>query len=1339
MPTGPPTHRESQCAQYPVYGGQETHNPEDCERYSSPSGQTIVHTVAQCEPCPTYAGPTRHPWKDCAASPSDWPLPKGGLHSLRTDMKHVVESRPGRHSVSKDVENTSVRPSDIHRGSHCPEPLSLAQTSSNWHPVEQCEEASVYVGTPTHTIQADEQLPISPLEEQHRLSQDYRYLHYRDSLRHTMQADVRSNLLPALRAHEIHDDIVSPIQLESEPARALFPVVHYPQWPTDEEPEPMARNLPNLGVQGQAEASPNDSLQTEKHFFFKRPGSLRTDNEEGPSGDRSVVSQRSPGSPINYRRTARWLRGLLKYSDSYTSRLTELPSRRKSSLKVPSEQRRPSAPVLPSNSTSTQLTARSGSSVKSVSRIDGTVFQRAINDLERLLNEALSLATQVMDQPRTWVSEGHGQTNGDPGQSSRHGDLRDSSDGDEGYITPLSALGDLDEVSDEDVDERPYPKRPIYKHADTFTAMQRRPRLSGVVRQLSDQMEDIELADRGMYHRRNSALAPPLRQVSFKVPARGSSKRHIQRSRSEPRQATPRTLRHPQNQAIEPIEEDFPSSTTEVVEFGNESKTVVKDQHPLRSANSQNFSVMSHASGEETGPERDVLGRQTHQGRGISLRHRSHVSLRNLSGFSLAKSHKRQPIARDWSPVRKRFAASVACISTALIGIVLGIYTGLVPSIQYYILDNSHATVHGNTGCFIALAIPTFFFWPLPLLHGRKPYILSSLVLAMPLLFPQALAVGTQRLTDTGWWRCMLLVSRTLMGGALGFASMNFHSILTDLFGASLMCSNPHQEVVDKFDARRHGGGMGVWLGIWTWCWIGSLGFGFLLGAAIINDAPPVWGFYISIILVAGVLLLNVACPEVRRSAYRRSVAEVRKDTDISRRLARGEVMMHRVKTGPKWWWEEVLHGILLSTEMLRQPGFAVIAVYCAWMYAQIVLLIILLGSLASNYYRLRSPFVGLIVSCVTLGALLAIPFQKANLFARTRQEQLNNNKLLLEKKISWSSHLLRRAVFTILLPLVGFSYAAVSSGPPIHISGPAIFALFVGFLSCLAISECNGLVMETFDTSDLWPGMTGKQRTPVGNDQKRTNYSSFPRISAGFAVIHSLAFIFAAGATALGGHLTRALGQQVATAVVAGILFLLDVLLGLVLVRIKVVQIIPESKTEEMDKLIEARRKSTVRRVSMPSNLQAVVEEERAWLPAMMGNPVGKSRRMNVLELGSLTRWQDIRMRNKLVDEGAHLNRAALDQGLGALDNQMTDLLRKVSGRKKGARRIRRSDRSGDGGSEEMEMEALGHRQHGSAASTPFVERDCFMGQTVLEENEDEINGLRRRSEASRNGGPRT
>jgi MFS family permease len=327
----------------------------------------------------------------------------------------------------------------------------------------------------------------------------------------------------------------------------------------------------------------------------------------------------------------------------------------------------------------------------------------------------------------------------------------------------------------------------------------------------------------------------------------------------------------------------------------------------------------------------------------FELKGKTHLSLRDNQhkGFSFAKSHKKPKIARDWKPARKRFCATVACISTALVGILVGIYAGEVPAIQYYIVDFHHYTVLGNVFFYLGLAIPTFFCWPLPLLHGRKPYILGSMALAMPLLFPQAVAVGSIRSPYVRYWRVALILPRALMGFCLGFANMNFKSTLTDLFGASLQSENPHQEVVDENDVRRHGGGLGVWLGLWTWSAMGSIGLGFMIGAVIINHMPPAWGFYVSIFIIAWVLLLNIITPEVRRSAFRRSVAEVKDGEKVSRRLARGEVKMHMVQTGPKWWGEEFHYGVMLSMRMMTQPGFVIMAIYVGWMYAQIVLIII--------------------------------------------------------------------------------------------------------------------------------------------------------------------------------------------------------------------------------------------------------------------------------------------------------------------------------------------------------------------------------------------------------------
>ncbi|OAA58248.1 amino acid permease 2 [Cordyceps fumosorosea ARSEF 2679] len=169
-----------------------------------------------------------------------------------------------------------------------------------------------------------------------------------------------------------------------------------------------------------------------------------------------------------------------------------------------------------------------------------------------------------------------------------------------------------------------------------------------------------------------------------------------------------------------------------------------------------------------------------------------------------------------------------------------------------------------------------------------------------------------------------------------------------------------------------------------------------------------------------------------------------------------------------------------------------------------------------------------------------------------------------------------------------------------------------------------------------------------------------------------------------------------------------------LILVRFVEIQIIPRSKFDEMDRVVEARRKSTIRRTSMPNDPQAMIEEEQAWRPIMIGNPIGKMRRMSILELGSMTRWQEIRKKNRLIDAGAHLNRGALGQGLGALDDQMSDLKRNLhigSGRKK-VRRMYRSDESSETGND---LDFDGYSM--SNLSTPGRNRDDPMETAMIDE----------------------
>jgi hypothetical protein len=51
-----------------------------------------------------------------------------------------------------------------------------------------------------------------------------------------------------------------------------------------------------------------------------------------------------------------------------------------------------------------------------------------------------------------------------------------------------------------------------------------------------------------------------------------------------------------------------------------------------------------------------------------------HISLGPNQDISLGRHHHRQPIAREWQTVRKRIIATIACLNTVFIGLIVGIY-----------------------------------------------------------------------------------------------------------------------------------------------------------------------------------------------------------------------------------------------------------------------------------------------------------------------------------------------------------------------------------------------------------------------------------------------------------------------------------------------------------------------------------------------------------------------------------------------------------------------------------------------------------------------------------------
>jgi hypothetical protein len=617
------------------------------------------------------------------------------------------------------------------------------------------------------------------------------------------------------------------------------------------------------------------------------------------------------------------------------------------------------------------------------------------------------------------------------------------------------------------------------------------------------------------------------------------------------------------------------------------------------------------ASGADIDIEKGITGGDDGGGDG-TLRRRWQLSYGN-----------EEPIARRWSPMRKRISAAVACFNTGMVGYAIGDYAGMVPRIQFQLADQRHNVLLGNVYLFVGMAITTFFCWPLPLLHGRKPYILASLGLAVPLQFPQAILVSQFRPPVVFGYEFGLLTIRFITGMLLGLTNINDFAILLDLFGASLQSENPHQEVVVGDDPRREGGGIGIWLGIWAWCWVGSVSVGFMSGAGIINTLNPQWGFYISVGLMIAVLILNVMIPETRHTSLRRTLRELKHDGKVEerakRKVARGEIRLHITDDGPRYWFQELWAGIVLMKGMFFQRGFSVIALYLGWMYGQNVLLIVLLGALLSHDYGLASRYVGLGVGSVAIGAVLAIPLSHAGLFSRARTSGPRTDSMTFEPQMTWTSHMVRRIIFMLMLPIVGLVYTFTSPGQGVHYMIPIVIAGCIGFFQSLAVAECYGLVMESFDTSDLQPGVNSRHRLQSLADtvrKHRTNYSSFPRVSAGIFLSQTFGFLFAAATTGIGGAMAREIGAQYSTGVTAGILLFLTVLLTGVLFRFKSVQVVPNHAFGTRVGTFEVTPQM----------------EDVYWKPVIVGNPSGKVRRMNMLELGSLSRWTEIRRLNKLL-----------------------------------------------------------------------------------------------------------
>ncbi|KAG9232295.1 hypothetical protein BJ875DRAFT_443302 [Amylocarpus encephaloides] len=152
---------------------------------------------------------------------------------------------------------------------------------------------------------------------------------------------------------------------------------------------------------------------------------------------------------------------------------------------------------------------------------------------------------------------------------------------------------------------------------------------------------------------------------------------------------------------------------------------------------------------------------------------------------------------------------------------------------------------------------------------------------------------------------------------------------------------------------------------------------------------------------------------------------------------------------------------------------------------------------------------------------LEAIPLQSGSLVSQERNHGPTSDDDTLQKSPSRISHTIRRAIFA---PDSRFVLILIANQR--------------GFLSNLTMPECHGILRETLDSLGPALGMAGRARGSSGDKAKgkSTNHSSFPRVASAFAITRSFGHLFSAISIGVGGSGTRQLGRQAATGVMAGV-----------------------------------------------------------------------------------------------------------------------------------------------------------------------------------------------------------
>ncbi|KAL6415293.1 Major facilitator superfamily transporter [Ilyonectria robusta] len=510
-----------------------------------------------------------------------------------TERRHTIQhcdpypllGSENRHPLEL-FDNGPVEPVKIHREPPCLQTLTHDTTKT--HATDQCTKC-----------------PQSPHEDQHTVRECSS-----DPIHH------------GFGQHPIRE--CTPCQSEQDQSQADLASYVYAPMPSQE----------NFG----------HSEQSERYIEAGSDTSLRAGkgDEQLKSPAYSSGRSQSGGSVLDYKRTtAQWLKGLVQAPEAYSAKFTEIPTRKRSIARPLDNARRPSEPVL-SNKATCHPADKSIHSGKSDPKIDGLSFKRAISDLERLLSEALTLASQVID--RSGSPNGGGCKRPSSSLHSGYRGRPGYREIDTNYLndrSPTSERESAEDLSDFELSQQTTQVRPAYKHASTFAGPAERPKLAEIIENYSRKYEDLHprSVDTRMRLRSQPSQSPG--QSMAVIPTRNSRK-----------QATQRPLRKlvngevlaPVHRGGKPREENL----TPVLNFNLGKDALLGDKSlEKRPVGEHTPSAGRNATSQEALPERDVAGRKVRAEHGISLRRRSHVSLRNVQGFSLPKSHKRQPIARD--------------------------------------------------------------------------------------------------------------------------------------------------------------------------------------------------------------------------------------------------------------------------------------------------------------------------------------------------------------------------------------------------------------------------------------------------------------------------------------------------------------------------------------------------------------------------------------------------------------------------------------------------------------------------------------------------------------------